>query len=101
MPGFVLAKAVDKIYNKNPNVKGLILYKHGIFTFGNTAKESYDEMIRLVTKAEKYLKSEKQKKLPSIKSKKTPFGPDTIAPIIRGLLSKVLITYLTLDQIIN
>ena len=88
MPGFVLAKAVDKIYNKNPNVKGLILYKHGIFTFGNTAKESYDEMIRLVTKAEKYLKSEKQKKLPSIKSKKTPFGPDTIAPIIRGLLSK-------------
>ena len=51
-------------------------------------KSLYDEMIRLVTKAEKYLKSEKQKKLSPIKSKKTPFGPDTIAPIIRGLLSK-------------
>ena len=56
MPGFDLAKACEKIYSKDPNVKGLILLRHGIFTFGDTAKESYDRMIKLVSLAEKELK---------------------------------------------
>ena len=53
IPGFDLAKLSYKIFSKNENVIGLILLKHGIFTFGNSAKESYDRMIKLVTIAEK------------------------------------------------
>lgn len=54
MPGFLLAKAVaaatkDADWNQ---VEGLILMQHGIFTFGGTARESYERMIRLVTEAE-------------------------------------------------
>ncbi len=54
MPGFVLAKAVaDLLAEKSlDGVEGLILMHHGIFTWGDTAKESYDRMIKLVSEAE-------------------------------------------------
>ena len=45
MPGFDLAKAAAKVYEKNPNIEGLLLAKHGHFTWGSTAKESYDRVI--------------------------------------------------------
>jgi rhamnose utilization protein RhaD (predicted bifunctional aldolase and dehydrogenase)/NAD(P)-dependent dehydrogenase (short-subunit alcohol dehydrogenase family) len=54
MPGFVLAKAVaDLLAEKSlEGVEGLILMHHGIFTWGATARESYERMITLVTEAE-------------------------------------------------
>jgi rhamnose utilization protein RhaD (predicted bifunctional aldolase and dehydrogenase)/NAD(P)-dependent dehydrogenase (short-subunit alcohol dehydrogenase family) len=57
MPGFDLAKEVVKIFSEQSSEKteGMILMNHGIFTFGNSAKESYDRMIKLVSKAEDYL----------------------------------------------
>jgi rhamnose utilization protein RhaD (predicted bifunctional aldolase and dehydrogenase)/NAD(P)-dependent dehydrogenase (short-subunit alcohol dehydrogenase family) len=57
MPGFDLAKEVVKIFSEqfSEKTEGMILMNHGIFTFGNSAKESYDRMIKLVSKAEDYL----------------------------------------------
>ena len=40
MPGFALAKAAAEVFEQDPTVEGLILDKHGIFTFGDTAKEA-------------------------------------------------------------
>lgn len=54
MPGFLLGKAVREL-TKNADwskVEGLILMQHGIFTFGATAQESYERMIKLVSEAE-------------------------------------------------
>ena len=53
MPGFFLAKAVrDLIKDADwSRVEGLILMHHGIFTFGDSAQESYERMIQLVTEA--------------------------------------------------
>ncbi|MFL2520627.1 MAG: bifunctional aldolase/short-chain dehydrogenase [Alphaproteobacteria bacterium] len=56
MPGFDLGKLCNKIIIQNPKVEGLILLNHGIFSFGSSAKQSYDRMIKLVTLAEKFLK---------------------------------------------
>lgn len=58
MPGFLLAKACAEAFERNPAVEGLILLKHGIFSFGDTAKESYDRMIRLVNEAESFISEE-------------------------------------------
>ena len=41
----------------------MILLNHGIFTFGESAKESYDRMIKYVNKAEKYINKLKEVKL--------------------------------------
>ncbi|MEO0415721.1 MAG: class II aldolase/adducin family protein, partial [Verrucomicrobiota bacterium] len=57
MPGFDLAKQVAKQLAKaDPQkIDGLVLMNHGIFTFSDDAKESYELMIELVTLAEKHL----------------------------------------------
>jgi rhamnose utilization protein RhaD (predicted bifunctional aldolase and dehydrogenase)/NAD(P)-dependent dehydrogenase (short-subunit alcohol dehydrogenase family) len=57
MPGFILAKTVAEIIKDKDlsKVDGLILMNHGIFTFADDGKESYDRMIELVTLAEEYL----------------------------------------------
>jgi len=61
MPGFQLAKLSYEIYNKDTNVEGMLLLNHGIFTFGENAKQSYDRMIKFVTIAENYIKRNKKK----------------------------------------
>ncbi|UCN01107.1 class II aldolase/adducin family protein [Sulfurimonas sp. SWIR-19] len=57
MPGFELAHTIYEM-TKNldwESIDGIILHHHGIFTFDNDAKKSYDKMIAAVTKAEKFL----------------------------------------------
>jgi rhamnose utilization protein RhaD (predicted bifunctional aldolase and dehydrogenase)/NAD(P)-dependent dehydrogenase (short-subunit alcohol dehydrogenase family) len=55
-PGFGLAKAAADVYERKPDVEGLILHKHGIFTFGETAREAYERMIEMVSLAESRLR---------------------------------------------
>jgi rhamnose utilization protein RhaD (predicted bifunctional aldolase and dehydrogenase)/NAD(P)-dependent dehydrogenase (short-subunit alcohol dehydrogenase family) len=88
MPGFMLAKKIDDIYSKNPNINCLILMNHGIFTFNNDAKEAYSLMIKYVSQAERAIKKLKAKKIKQIKNFSTQFDAHEIAPVIRGLLSK-------------
>jgi rhamnose utilization protein RhaD (predicted bifunctional aldolase and dehydrogenase)/NAD(P)-dependent dehydrogenase (short-subunit alcohol dehydrogenase family) len=54
MPGFDLASLAARTFPElvSPKTIGLVLMNHGIFTFGSTAKESYDRMIELVARAE-------------------------------------------------
>ena len=87
MPGFSLAKKINEIYEKNPNIDCLILMNHGIFTFGESAKDAYDLMIRYVSQAEKALKKLKGRKIKQIQKFSVKYSPHDIAPIIRGLLS--------------
>jgi rhamnose utilization protein RhaD (predicted bifunctional aldolase and dehydrogenase) len=60
IPGFALAKSVADIFDKNPDVEGLILLRHGIFTFANDAKTAYERMIEFVTMAEQRLATNKK-----------------------------------------
>ena len=58
MPGFILAK---KIYEDTKDVdwsklEGMILLNRGVFTFSDDAKEAYEKMIEIVTKAEDEVK---------------------------------------------
>ena len=59
MPGFRLVRAVAALFEAQatPRTVGLILMNHGIFTFGPTAKTSYDRMIEAVAKAEGFLEA--------------------------------------------
>jgi len=76
MPGFDLAKEVGRLFSKmaSDKTEGMVLLNHGIFSFGNTARESYERMIDLVNAAEKYLISQNawdnEKPLKNVKPKK-------------------------------
>src|SRR6202021_2544756 len=56
MPGFALAKKSAQVFEANPQAEGLILHKHGIFTFGASAREAYERMIEMVSRAEARLR---------------------------------------------
>jgi rhamnose utilization protein RhaD (predicted bifunctional aldolase and dehydrogenase)/NAD(P)-dependent dehydrogenase (short-subunit alcohol dehydrogenase family) len=59
MPGFDLARLCAQIFprERKAGTVGMVLMNHGIFSFGATARESYDRMIALVSKAEAALGS--------------------------------------------
>lgn len=73
MPGFELARVCAKRFKAEakPSTIGIVLLKHGIFSFGSTAEESYGRMISLVDRAEDYLKQRGAWELPVI----GPMGP--------------------------
>jgi rhamnose utilization protein RhaD (predicted bifunctional aldolase and dehydrogenase)/NAD(P)-dependent dehydrogenase (short-subunit alcohol dehydrogenase family) len=87
MPGFALARKAFEVYQADPTVEGLILFKHGIFTFGDTAKQSYSRMIDYVTLAEKRLAKGKKNVFVVTKLPKKMAKVTDIAPILRGLVS--------------
>ncbi|MFP6710097.1 MAG: bifunctional aldolase/short-chain dehydrogenase [Rhodospirillales bacterium] len=86
MSGFTLAKKAAAARQKNPDIEGLVFMKHGLFTFGETAKEAYGRMIGLVSVAEAVLKQKPKKTFVAAKlpSKLGPLAE--VAPIIRGAL---------------
>ncbi|MGY8639607.1 MAG: bifunctional aldolase/short-chain dehydrogenase [Verrucomicrobiales bacterium] len=78
MPGFELALEVARALEKvNPyDLDGLILMNHGIFTFHDDPKKSYELMIDYVTRAELHLSKASGKgfKLPTAKVAKEDFA---------------------------
>jgi rhamnose utilization protein RhaD (predicted bifunctional aldolase and dehydrogenase)/NAD(P)-dependent dehydrogenase (short-subunit alcohol dehydrogenase family) len=87
MPGFGLAKAAADVFDKDPSVEGLVLVKHGIFSFGADARQAYERMIELVTLAEARLKKNRkvltQARLPAHLA-----NVADVAPVIRGACSQ-------------
>ncbi|MCZ7677806.1 MAG: SDR family NAD(P)-dependent oxidoreductase [Sandaracinaceae bacterium] len=59
MPGFVLARKVWEMTREIRDwsrLEGMVLLHHGVFSFADDARESYERMIRLVGMAEDALK---------------------------------------------
>ena len=85
IPGFGLAKLAAEVFESKRDVEGLILHKHGIFTFAETAHEAYERMIAMVSRAEARL----------ARGRRNVFAPGrlpgeiasaaAVAPIIRGV----------------
>jgi rhamnose utilization protein RhaD (predicted bifunctional aldolase and dehydrogenase) len=77
--GFELAKACHDVFRREATAKtiGMVLMHHGIFAFGDNARESYERMIALVTRAEDYLKSCGAWDIPLQFPAATPIPPGT------------------------
>jgi rhamnose utilization protein RhaD (predicted bifunctional aldolase and dehydrogenase)/NAD(P)-dependent dehydrogenase (short-subunit alcohol dehydrogenase family) len=87
MPGFGLAKAAAEVFDTDPSVEGLILVKHGIFSFGDEARQSYERMIALVTLAEQRLAKNRKSAFVSARLPARAARVADVAPIIRGACS--------------
>jgi rhamnose utilization protein RhaD (predicted bifunctional aldolase and dehydrogenase)/NAD(P)-dependent dehydrogenase (short-subunit alcohol dehydrogenase family) len=84
MPGFALARKAKEVFEADPKVEGLILLKHGIFSFGETAREAYDRMIEMVTLAETTIETRRSGSLVSVNLPDDIAPVAAIAPILRG-----------------
>ncbi len=92
-PGFPLAGIAMQAYETNPKVEGIVLIKHGLFTFGETARESYDRMIQYVGLAEQALARAKNGKAKHFTPPAGLHAPSQAelaewAPIVRGALAE-------------
>jgi rhamnose utilization protein RhaD (predicted bifunctional aldolase and dehydrogenase)/NAD(P)-dependent dehydrogenase (short-subunit alcohol dehydrogenase family) len=87
MPGFGLAKTAIEVFERAKPSDGLILGKHGIITFGETAREAYERMIAMVTLAEEFITKSRKASTAA-----TPRGEAetvaAVAPIVRGACSQ-------------
>ena len=87
MPGFGLAKKAAEVFDENPKVEGLLLLQHGHFTFGETARESYDKIVSHTNEVAAYFGMDKL----------TPLGVRELAenldilPMLRGVIADVAV----------
>ena len=89
MPGFELAKETARIFEADPEVVGMILINHGIFTFGETARVAYERMTDAVAVAERFInrKTGKAVYLNESSSTEKPERYFEHMAILRGCLS--------------
>ena len=57
-PGFELGLWLEKFCRDNPDATGVVLESHGLFTWGDTAKQSYETTIRIINRAIEWFESE-------------------------------------------
>jgi rhamnose utilization protein RhaD (predicted bifunctional aldolase and dehydrogenase)/NAD(P)-dependent dehydrogenase (short-subunit alcohol dehydrogenase family) len=84
MPGFGLAKKAAEIFEANPTAQGLILLKHGVFSFGDNAREAYERMIAIVSLAEDRLQRGRKQVFAPAALPASLAGLGEVAPILRG-----------------
>ena len=90
-PGFQLAKAAVEAIEAHPGSRGMVWMRHGLLSWGETAQESYQTTIELVSKAEKYLAQKASSPLKVTVS--TPLETAQarwiqVAPLLRGLVAE-------------
>jgi rhamnose utilization protein RhaD (predicted bifunctional aldolase and dehydrogenase)/NAD(P)-dependent dehydrogenase (short-subunit alcohol dehydrogenase family) len=90
MPGFSLAQLAASVAEANPGAEGMVLLKHGIFSWGDTARESYERMIAFVSMAEEALAAGAGRR-PVQAPLPAEVAPLTaVAPLVRGALAEAL-----------
>jgi rhamnulose-1-phosphate aldolase/alcohol dehydrogenase len=94
-PGFDLGLKLKQCLDENPGIRGIMLGSHGLFTWGDTAYESYMNTLEVIEQSAEYLEQNYGKKGPVFGGAKLT-SPDgeirkrqaiTIAPILRGFCS--------------
>ncbi len=94
-PGFELGLSLKTCFDENPGIRGIMLGSHGLFTWGNTAYESYLNTLEVIEKCSSYIENNYAKKSLIFGGQKTICQPAAtrlaqavaIAPILRGLCS--------------
>ena len=94
-PGFELGLQLKACLDENPGIRGIMLGSHGLFTWGDTAYESYINTLEVIEKCAEYLEQNYGKKGPVFSGQKIQSLDETarkaqaakLAPILRGFTS--------------
>ena len=94
-PGFDLGLKLKKCLDDNPGIRGIMLGSHGLFTWGDTAYESYINTLEVIEKCADYLDQHIGKKRPAFGGQKISPLPKNeqlekaalLAPVLRGFCS--------------
>ncbi|MEZ2715987.1 bifunctional aldolase/short-chain dehydrogenase [Niallia circulans] len=102
-PGFTLSKMIAEGVKNNPNAELVLMEKHGLVVWGETAEESYNKTISIINEAEKYIHNkidEEQvfggEQYPALNEEEAEEILSQVMPVIRGAVSgekQMLLTY--------
>ena len=88
MPGFPLAKQVAEIAERLPDADAIVLEKHGLFTFADDARQSYERHIELVAAAEREIQTQLEgRRILDARPVVSIREAADVAPMIRGALA--------------
>jgi rhamnose utilization protein RhaD (predicted bifunctional aldolase and dehydrogenase)/NAD(P)-dependent dehydrogenase (short-subunit alcohol dehydrogenase family) len=88
MPGFALAQLAAATFEAHPGAQGMVLLKHGLFTWGQDARQSYERHIRFVDAAEQRLARGERRQV-AVRLPERVAGAAEVAPIVRGALQRL------------
>ena len=110
-PGFTLSKMIAEGVQNNPDADLVLMEKHGLVVWGETAKESYDKTISVINEAENYINGRLQeeavfggKKYDALAEEDRLKILAKLMPVIRGAVSdekKMLLTHDTAADILE
>ncbi len=94
-PGFDLGLKLKKCLDENPGIRGIMLGSHGLFTWGDTAYESYINTLEVIERCAQYLQDHNGKKravfggakMKSLPAEQRRQQAAKLAPVLRGLCS--------------
>jgi rhamnulose-1-phosphate aldolase/alcohol dehydrogenase len=94
-PGFDLGLKLKECLDANPGIRGIMLGSHGLFTWGDTAYESYINTLEVIEQCAEYLEQNYGKKEPVFGGQKIQSPPQgerkkqavALAPVLRGFCS--------------
>ncbi len=94
-PGFDLGLQLKQCLDENPGIRGIMLGSHGLFTWGDTAYESYVNTLEVIERCADYLNDNYGKKSPVFGGAKIQSLPKeerlkqaaALAPVLRGFCS--------------
>lgn len=94
-PGFELGLMLKQCLDENPGIRGIMLGSHGLFTWGDTAYESYINTLEVIEKCAEYIEQNLGKKGPVFGGDKIQSLPKearlskaaSLAPVLRGFCS--------------
>ncbi|MFB0494393.1 rhamnulose-1-phosphate aldolase/alcohol dehydrogenase [Mucilaginibacter sp. OAE612] len=94
-PGFELGLQLKQCLDENPGIRGIMLGSHGLFTWGDTAYESYMNTLEVIERCAEYLEENYGKKGPVFGGQKIESLDETgrkkqaaaLAPVLRGFCS--------------
>ena len=91
-PGFILAQRILELTISEASPPLLVLEKHGIFSWGQTARESYERMIAAVSEAERYVEAGARRSFavtaPAHDPARARAARLALAPALRGALAR-------------
>lgn len=110
-PGFTLSKMIAEGVRNNPEADLVLMEKHGLVVWGETAKESYDKTISVINEAEAYITKKLNEtaifggqKYDSLSEQEQKDVLAKVMPVIRGAVSdekKMLLTYDNADNVLE
>ena len=98
-PGFPLARAVARLGHLGDGARGLVLGRHGLVAWGDSAKACYENLLHLINRAEAFVADRRHEghpfvaarsatNAPAVTSERRRAAARTILPILRAGLSK-------------